>query len=570
MCGIFYLSLRGGSDEAEKAAVKHGDLVRHRGPDAGSRLLLDCNADASRKHLFCFHRLAIVATDGIRGMQPLERDGNVLVCNGEIYNHRKFLGAEDVVDVAAILEVLKSCSADSSGDDDDSAVGDAVGAIDGDFAFVALIGDGSVVVAGRDSAGVKPLFMAIGEGDAIVGFASEAKALLGAPGVLDVRVFPPGHVCVDGRLVRYRYLLPDEARRAFLVRSLLEVSERSISRHMSFKPPECPPPELLVRSLLEAAVRKRVAHSERPVAILCSGGIDSAAVLAVAVRQATAASLPLPRVFTMRYGVGSSEDAFYAAMLCHRLGCRHEVDEFGPEDLGDATIEAVVRACETCDPNTIRAALPMFLLARHIAATTDVKVILSGEGADELFGGYGYFRLAPSAEDASAECGRLLSNLHMFDLLRADRCFAAHGLEVRVPFLDSDLVHAVSDTEVVPPSERTRGEKQLLRDAVKDLGELADLRILSRPKEKFSDGTGFSYVPDLLRRLASDRRNGPGDDGTLPCRLAAERRAYARMFEAAYGSPAGRWVVEREVPSWVEPAAKEASKYAAGCEVGRR
>jgi asparagine synthase (glutamine-hydrolysing) len=546
MCGILFLDLDASSPRADADAVtaSHAVRLKPRGPDASV-----CEVACGGRHLLCFHRLAIIATAGQGGMQPVRRGTTRLICTGEVYNHRQLGNVElGRVDVAVVLDLLVR---DDAGGllSDPQQVAAAVGRLDGDFAFVAVDEGSGRVVAARDPLGVRPLFMGLSAAGAVVAFASEAKALFGAPGVADVRVFPPGHVCLlggeapaEGILRRYDYHADEGQRTSTTTQAA---------------------PKAVVRRLLERAVEKRMLHSERPVALLCSGGIDSAAALSIAARLAKAAGAPAPRVFTMRYGPGQSDDAFYASMLCQRLGCVHDVVSFGPEDLSDATLRAVVTACETCDPNTVRAALPMYLLAKHIAESTDVKAVLSGEGADELFGGYGYFRLAPTPTDAADECGRLLRNLHMFDLLRADRCFAAHGLEVRVPFLDRDLVDGVARLD---PAERVRGEKQLLRDAVEDLEELAALRILDRPKEKFSDGAGFSYVPDLLRRLAADWGVN-GDDGTLPCRLEAERRAYAAMFEDAYGAPVGRWVVERTVPTWVEAAAKAASSSANGCSL---
>ena len=234
--------------------------------------------------------------------------------------------------------------------------------------------------------------------------------------------------------------------------------------------------------------------------------------------------------------------------MCNKLGILHEVVTFDAADV-EGAIDEVVVAMETCDPNTIRAAIPMYLLARHISLNTDVKVILSGEGADELLGGYNYFRFAPSERDAATESDRILANLHMFDLLRADRCFAAFGLEVRVPFLDVDLVRC----GVPAARRRPQGgvEKRLLREAFAHLDVLANCRILDRPKEKLSDGTGFCYVPDLLRMLAAGR-----DDGTLKTRLIAERERYEAAFMRAYGcgslDDATRLVVERRLPEWAE------------------
>ena len=242
----------------------------------------------------------------------------------------------------------------------------------------------------------------------------------------------------------------------------------------------------------------------------------------------------------MRYREGRSDDAFYAGLLCAHLGVDHRTFEFGPDDLEDidATATAVIRACETSDPNTIRAAIPMYLLAKAIRTEApEVKVVLSGEGADELFGGYNYFRLAPDAASASAECDRLLRNLHMFDLLRADRCFAAHGLEVRVPFLDPALIDVVRAG--VSAERRVSGEKQLLRDAVADVDALSRFRILDRDKEKFSDGAGFTYVPDLLRRIAAD---ADGRESLLPKDLRPRVRRV--RFEGRVGRRKGASQVE--------------------------
>lgn len=512
MCGIFFLDLGADGVDPSVVVAEHAQKLAPRGPDASAWDVL-CEG----RYLLAFHRLAIIATNG-SGMQPIRRRGMSLICSGEVYNHCELGNTPGEVDVGVIIDVLLDCQ----------EIPDAVACLDGDYAFVAVEEASGRVVAARDPLGVRPLFQGISATGAVVAFASEAKALVGAPGIADVLVFPPGHAFVDGKLLPY-----------------------------SSKPSQ---PGATCRQLLERAIEKRLKHSERPVALLCSGGIDSAAMLSIATRIACT---ELPRVYTMRYSTGQSDDAFYAEMLCSRLGCPHEVVSFGLKDLCDETLRAVIRVCETCDPNTIRAALPMYLLAKHIAQTSDIKVVLSGEGADELFGGYGYFRFAPTPKDAADECGRLLNNIHMFDLLRADRCFAAHGLEVRVPFLDRDLIDGVS---ALVPALRMRGEKQLLRDSVSDLGELAALRILDRPKEKFSDGTGFSYVPDLLRRIAADWGEN-GDEGTLSSRLVAERHAYTTMFEEEYGAPAGRWVVKRTMPSWVDGAVKAGSESASGCQL---
>jgi asparagine synthase (glutamine-hydrolysing) len=299
----------------------------------------------------------------------------------------------------------------------------------------------------------------------------------------------------------------------------------------------------MVHQLLSDAVRKRLSHSERPVGLLCSGGVDSALITSIASRAVDPA---LITVFTMEYAGSRSEDAFYARLLCSKLGFRHTVVSFSRDDVAEY-MDRVIVAIETYDPNTIRAAIPMYLLAKHIAENTDIKVILSGEGADELFAGYSYFRFAPDGSALNAETARLVRNTHMFDLLRADRCFAAFGLEVRVPYLDRYLVDYVLQVDgrlkMFGPGHIRQAEKALLRTSFLGFEELSMLRILDRPKERFSDGCGFSYVPQLLAKLG-----GAAPD--LETREQLEKAHYRAVFRAAYGSN-WNWIIERSMPAWV-------------------
>lgn len=537
MCGILFYDC--GKTGTDPGAIlrSHSILLNHRGPEASDATVFE----APSKHVMSFCRLAIVKTEASnKGLQPFDLDDVTMVCNGEIYNYKDLSppGVEMRSDVDVVLHALRPFYRDGSVDN----LIKSVTKLDGDFAFVAS--NGSLVVAGRDPLGVRPLFYGQNEALGIIAIASEAKALVGAPGVDRISVFPPGHVFVNSgtpTFYRYHEVVP-----------------------ASLKSPTDPIVVEEFRRLLIEAVSKRVLHSERPVALLCSGGIDSSAVVSIVAKNAEQYGWKTSdiKVFTMKYKSGHSDDAFYASLLCKHLGFDLEVVEFGPEDLGEDTVRSVIRSCETSDPNTIRAAIPMWLLARHIATKTDCKVILSGEGADELLGGYGYFRLAPDEGDAAKECARLLKNLHMFDLLRADRCFAAHGLEVRVPFLDPALVDFA--TGIIGSDKKQ--EKALLRKAMEPYEELAKFRILDRPKEKFSDGTGFSYVPDLLRRIAASA--GPdADDGKLDTRLALEKTAYLVEFEKAFpGVDPKEWVIERTMPRWTDEARAKAANSAISLE----
>jgi asparagine synthase (glutamine-hydrolysing) len=519
MCGILFVDtssdVAGRKDRVEQA----GACLKHRGPDASRTAYV-------KDHALVFHRLAIIQA-GDDGMQPFfTPSGSVaMVCSGEVYNYKALQqqgSARPRSDVDVVLALVAEVLADAD------EVASRVASLDGDFAFV--VTDGTLLVAGRDPFGVRPLFYAADGSGRIVALASEAKALFSLCGVggAAVKVFPPGHVLVNGTISRYFY------------------------PPASMSPPVAEDATAF-RALLERAVEKRVRHSERPVGILCSGGVDSAVITSIAARLPDRDKM---HVFTMLYNNGRSDDAFYASLMCERLGVRHTLVKFDASDFG--AIADVVAALETCDPNTIRAALPMYLLARHIAAHTDIKVVLSGEGADELLGGYGYIRFAPSAQEAAVESDRLLSNLHMFDLLRADRCFAAFGLEVRVPFLDVDLVRRGVPSKFRMPDGRGV-EKSLLRDSFAHLDELQACRILERPKERFSDGTGFCYVPDLLRHIAAGN-----DDGTLKTRLQAEAAHYAGIYQRLYGAP--DLVIERRLPEWGEAERRKRGEDAIGLE----
>ena len=520
MCGIAWYWLAGLDDgQVAALAADARTCLAHRGPDATS---VERVGDA----LWVFHRLAVVHL-GPEGMQPLVGpSGSRLVCNGEIWNYRDLAprGRSLRSDCDAVLTLLDACGGEPAG---------ALASLDGDFAFVWQSGCGpEVVVAGRDRFGVRPLFYGTGADGAVRAFASEAKALVGAPGILAVHVFPPGHVWAGGRFQPFVAQPP--------AIGSVAVQERPRGRLS----PDFQEAKRRVRELLTEAVRKRLDHSERPVGVLCSGGIDSAIVTCLAAKILRERGALDVRVFTIEYAEGRSADAFYARILCDQLGVAHTVFSFSRAEVAEVYDE-VVRAIETPDPNTVRAAVPMYLLARKIAAETDVRVVLSGEGADELFHGYNYFRMAPGPEAARSEAARLVRQLHMFDVLRADRCMAAAGLELRVPFLDAALVEHVQGLPGdLPWGGVADAEKQLLRDAFSDVGTLDRCRILDRGKERFSDGCGFSYVPQLLDFVSG------GTTPKLDEKLAAERRRVEGVFDTCYPRCRGL-AVERTMPEWV-------------------
>lgn len=524
MCGILIFDVTGHSQaDIESYTTKSTESLVHRGPDGTSTQIVHFT------HLMSFHRLAIINPEDSDGMQPVHdpRTNSFLICNGEIYNYKQLdvpLSRLSRVgsDIHVLLPKINKAVASL---DPIASICAVLKSLDGEFALI--FKTARWLIAARDPHGVRPLFIARNSSNRIVGFSSEAKALITGPGVHSVSVFPPGHVMISENSNSYVDTLYLDALCADI-------------NYGTGVPNQ-------VRYLVEAAVKKRIEHSDRPVGILCSGGLDSAIITALS--ESMGKNL---RIFTMRYASGHSDDAFYAGILCQKCGIDLEVLSFNSLD-AMSCIEPVIRACETCDPNTIRAAIPMYLMAKYISEMTDVKVVLSGEGADELFCGYSYLSLAPNATALESESARLIGNLFMFDLLRADRCFAAFGLEVRVPYLDIALVDYVSglpgESKMITHSTNFV-EKRLLRDAFRDTGTrvgkvLSDTRIIDRTKERFSDGCGYSYVPQLLSNIS----NGAT---TLEERLSIERCHYGEIFDKIYGEQNRSLVTPRIMPGWAE------------------
>lgn len=539
MGGIFFYDLHESAHAVSDTVWAAIDAIKHRGPDASATQIVTFDG---KLYLMAFHRLAIIHPDGAAGMQPVHAHGGTLICNGEIYNYLDLADAYGVdpsslgSDVHILVHALVT-SLDHVG------VCNVLNKVDGEFALVFC--DNSKIIVARDPWGVRPLFFGRNSAGMIIAFASEAKALIGSPKVTRIEVFPPGHVMIFEHNTFTCMMFHQKRART----QLLDHTGTHSNKDQ-------------MRELLHAAISKRISHSDRPVGILCSGGLNSSIVTALA---ATAAMSPRRvrdklrhklRVFTIAYSSAlsqdaftPSEDAFYAQLLCSACCVTHEVVSFNAGDVLDA-IEPVIRACETHDPNTIRAAIPMFLLAKHIATNTDVKVVLSGEGADELFGGFAYMRNAPTAHALNHETQRLMRQLHMFDILRVDRCFAAFGLEVRVPFLDIDLVEFVTHMPRVETSTKEKDfvEKGLLRDAFRETESLVGKclclsRVIDRPKVKLSDGCGFDYVPQLLSYLG-------GKAQTLRERLSAERSHFGRVFERIFGKACRSLIADRVMPEW--------------------
>ena len=316
---------------------------------------------------------------------------------------------------------------------------------------------------------------------------------------------------------------------------------------------------------LYKAVIKRIDNSERPVAFLCSGGIDSSIIFGIAQKYLEKQNRQI-HVFSMEYENDNSYDAFYTKMLMSQYNnknVKYTSVTFNWNDV-ERVLNKIPYILETYDPNTIRASIPMYLLANYLKMNTDYTVFLSGEGADELFLGYNYFTQLNKleydnkilgGENANIESSRLLKNLHMFDVLRADRTFSAHGLELRVPYLDKDLIDYVLHLDGNLKLPNNRVEKYILREAVKvHIPELENSSILNRQKERFSDGCGFSYVPQLLNYVAKCNNISLH----LSKKEKLEKKYYLELFNKYYGKNTNL-IIKRELPNWCDTSAKNSN-----------
>lgn len=454
MCGIFaILNSTKTPLQLREAGLQASRLLRHRGPDWNGMII-------GQNYVMVHERLAIM--DPLSGKQPFVTDEYILTVNGEIYNYYDLINDDFNYKTNSDCEVIIS-EFDMSGLD-------FINNLDGVYAFVLRYAPNKYIIA-RDSIGVVPLYWGKGVDGSIM-VASEMKALDGAYGVSQ---FPPGMMC---------HITPD--------------TQPQMIQHKVLKPHEGKFFEAidLIKPCLYDAVKKRL-MTHVPWGILLSGGLDSSCIAAIA----TELVVDPKTVKTFSIGLEDSPDLKAAAMVAKHIGSTHYEFTYTIHE-GLNALEDVIYHLETYDITTIRASVPMYLMARKIRSL-GIKMVLSGEGADEIFGGYLYFHEAPDEKAFFEELKLKLHNLHYYDCLRANKSMAAWGIEVRVPFLDIDFLNLIMDwdTKMKMPKNNVKNiEKWLLRKAM--VGTLPPA-IMWRQKEQFSDGVGYGWI-DSLKETANN------------------------------------------------------------------
>ena len=518
MCAIFGIfGLQPGDDlhALRREALDRSRRQRHRGPD-WSGVHVDEGA------ILVHERLAIVDPAG--GPQPLlSEDGDlVLAVNGEIYNHATL---KDALRQPYAFQTASDCEVINAlyREEEPKAF---LNRLNGIFAFALWDRANGRALIARDPIGVVPLYWGH-DAEGRLRVASEMKAL--ADDCADVAPFPPGHWydSATGALVQY-YARP------WRHYETVEGVEVALAE---------------LRGAFEAAVHRQL-MTDVPYGVLLSGGLDSSLVAAVAARYARhrvedggRSEAWWPRLHSFAIGLKGSPDLAAAEVAAKALGTVHHGFEYTFEEGLDALPE-VIRHIETYDVTTIRASTPMFLLARRIKAM-GVKMVLSGEGSDEVFGGYLYFHKAPNAREFHEELVRKLDALHHYDCLRANKSMMAWGVEPRVPFLDREFLDVAMRMDAACKMVRKgdagpqRMEKGVLRAAFE--GYLPD-EILWRQKEQFSDGVGYGWIDGLKAHAeaqVSDRVLAAADK-RFPVNPPTTKEAYwyRHLFEQFYPSRA--------------------------------
>ena len=465
MCGIVCaFDLKQKSEILRPQVLEMSKKIRHRGPD-WSGIYSD------EKTVMAHERLAIV--DPASGQQPLFSEDKklVLAANGEIYNHRElrkqFKGSynfQTASDCEIILALYKEKGVDFI-DDLNGIFGFALYDVEKDEYFIA-----------RDHMGIIPLYIGWDQNGTFY-VASELKALEGV--CAKIELFPPGHYMSsrDGEFVKWY-------NREWTDYDAVKDNETSIAE---------------VKQALEDAVHRQL-MSDVPYGVLLSGGLDSSVTSAIAKKYAQKriesddiSEAWYPQLHSFSVGLEGSPDLAAAQKVADYIGTIHHEIKFTIQEGLDA-IKDVIYNIETYDITTIRSSTPMYLMARVIKSM-GIKMVLSGEGADEIFGGYLYFHKAPNAQEFHEETVRKLDKLHMYDCLRANKSLMAWGIEGRVPFLDKEFIDVAM--RLIPQDKMINGErmeKWIIRKAFEDM---LPESVAWRQKEQFSDGVGYSWIDTL-------------------------------------------------------------------------
>jgi asparagine synthase (glutamine-hydrolysing) len=518
MCGIVCaFDLKQKSEDLRPQILEMSKRIRHRGPDWSG--IFD-----NEKAIMAHERLAIV--DPASGKQPLFSPDKqlILAANGEIYNHRELrkqfeesYDFQTQSDCEIILALYKEKGVDFVDD------------LNGIFGFAIYDVEEEAYFIARDHMGIIPLYIGWDQNGTFY-VASELKALESV--CTKIELFPPGHYfhSKEGEFVQWY-------KRDWSEYDAVKDNATSIQD---------------IKDALEAAVHRQL-MSDVPYGVLLSGGLDSSVTSAIAkkyaqkrVESGDTADAWWPQLHSFSVGLEGSPDLAAAQKVADHIGTVHHEIKFTIQEGLDA-IKDVIYNLETYDTTTIRASTPMYLMARVIKSM-GIKMVLSGEGADELFGGYLYFHKAPNAKEFHQETVRKLDKLHMYDCLRANKSLAAWGIEGRVPFLDKEFMDVAM--RINPQDKMINGErmeKWVVRKAFEDM---LPNSVAWRQKEQFSDGVGYSWIDTLKeivnKEVSDEQMKNAHFRFPVQTPLNKEEFYYRTIFESHFPSEAAALCVPQE------------------------
>ena len=512
MCGILAIIGKGKDEEVVKQLSKR---MSHRGPDESDIHMTE------NGHFLAHERLSIV--DLHTGKQPIQGTSTAwMIHNGEIYNHQELRDT-----------ILRNHTFRTTSDSEvivhlyEEFGYDFCNFLDGMFAFVVI--DGDDYIAARDPLGIKPLYYGIDERGRKY-FASEMKAI--ADQCTTFSTFPPGHIYTE-KTGFVKYYQPE-----------WEDASKAVEA-VDYK---------AIRKSLTQAVQKRL-MADVPFGVLLSGGLDSSLTSSIACRLLEGTG---QKIHSFSIGLDAdSPDTKAARKVAEFIGTEHHEIHFTIEQ-GIEILEKLIWHLETYDVTSIRASTPMYFLSKAITEQ-GIKMVLSGEGADEVFGGYLYFRNAPSAADFQQETIDRVQKLFTADLLRADKSTMAHGLEARVPFLDKEFLELAIKIKPEEKQPKTyQGiEKYILRKAF-DTPEKPYLpeEVLWRQKEQFSDGVGYNWIDTLIEYCTSQVTDTDFETAgkLFPYNTPTTKEAffYRRIFHKFYPQVSAAETVRKWIPKWQE------------------
>lgn len=532
MCGIFSLLNFISSTEStpDEGFVSNAELAFYYGKSRGpEKSVFNTDFMVKFNAIFGFHRLAINGMDNISN-QPIISNNILLICNGEIYNYKQLyeelaLHPDSILsnsDCEVIIHMYLKYGIDYT-----------LRQLDAEFAFILFDfrdKNNTNLFIARDPFGVRPLFM--GGSCNYIGFASEMKQLHAITPTEYIRQFTPATYMHFKHNIHTNKWKSNNVRYVYTTFSFRKQPQLKMEHYLDG-----------IRKNFIEAVKKRVENCERPIACLLSGGLDSSLVTSIV------SKLSKTRIETFSIGLKGSEDLKYAKIVADFLGTKHTEIVISEEEFFER-IPEVIKVIESYDTTTVRASVGNYLVAEYISENSDAKVIINGDGSDELMGGYLYFSAAPDSMEFDKECMKLLNNIHYFDGLRSDRCISANGLEARTPFLDrgwveyylSIPIHLRNHNNIYRNVNRI--EKFLIRNAFDiknnpsiikqpyntEYKEFLPKEILYRKKEAFSDGVSsknrswYQIIQEKVEYL-----NINGDEN-----LTKEQMYYFDIFNKFY------------------------------------